>query len=97
MQSAKRIEIITSSVEMQKVCDMLETLGVDGYTIVPNVSGRGDRGIQSGDELTGVFSNSLLVTACLPERLEAIVEAVRPILKRRGGVCLVTDAMWVIH
>ncbi|MCX7938246.1 MAG: hypothetical protein N2545_02245 [Thermoflexales bacterium] len=68
-----------------------------GYTIIRDVIGKGERGIRRGDELSGVFKNSYLLTTCEPEQLPAIVEAVRPILKQRGGVCLVSDAMWVKH
>lgn len=97
MQNVKRIEIITDSLEMREVCRVLEGLGVTGYSIVRDVTGRGERGVQSGDELSSVFSNSLLLIACAPEKAPGIVEAIRPILKKRGGVCLVSDAMWVMH
>jgi hypothetical protein len=53
--------------------------------------------VQSGDELTGVVSNSLLLTTCAPERVAELVEVIRPALKRRGGICLVSDALWVRH
>lgn len=76
---------------------MLEQEGVDGYTIMRDVVGWGDRGLQSGDELTDVFKNSYLLTTCAAEDLERIVEAIRPILTRRGGVCLVSDAQWLKH
>ncbi|MBW3637152.1 MAG: transcriptional regulator [Armatimonadetes bacterium] len=97
MQNVKRVEIITDALEMREVTRVLDAQGVSGYTIVQNVIGMGERGAQSGDDLTGVFQNSLLITACAPERVESLVEAIRPILARRGGVCLVSDAQWVIH
>lgn len=97
MQNVKRVEIITDALEMREVTRVLDAQGVSGYTVIPNVVGKGERGAQSGDDLTGVFQNSLVITACSPERVEALVESIRPILKRRGGVCLVSDAQWVIH
>lgn len=97
METVKRIEIITDAHEMREVCAVLDALGVSGYSLVREVTGRGERGEQTGDELTGVFTNSLIITTCAPERLAEIVEAIRPILKRRGGVCLVTDALSVRH
>ena len=97
MQSVKRLEIITDSLEMKHVCSVLEGEGITSYTIVRDVIGRGERGFQSCDELTDVFKNSLLLTTCDADQLQGIVEALRPILKRRGGVCLVSDAQWVIH
>ena len=97
MESVKRIEIIIDTREMREVCRTLEALGVNGYSVIRDVTGRGDRGVQSGDELTDVFKNSLLLTAAPHESVAGIVAAIRPILKRRGGICLVSDAQWVIH
>ena len=97
MQAVKRIEIITDTLEMREVCRVLDRLAVSGYSVIRDVTGRGERGVQSGDDLTDVFKNSMVVLACPPERLAEIVEAIRPILKRRGGICLVSDAMWVMH
>ena len=97
MEATKRIEIITDAHEMREVRTVLDALGVGGYSIIRDVIGRGERGEQSGDEVTGVFTNALLLTTCDAERLPQLVEAIRPILRRRGGVCLVTDALSVRH
>ncbi len=97
MQAVKRIEIVTDALEMRAVCRVLDRLAVSGYSVIRDVTGRGERGVQSGDELTDVFKNSMVLLACPPERVPEIVEAIRPILKRRGGICLVSDAMWVMH
>ena len=97
MQAIKRIEIITDALEMREVCRVLESRGVTGYTIIRDVVGKGERGMQLGDELSDVFKNSYLLTTCQADELQALVEAIRPILKRRGGVCLISDAWWVKH
>src|SRR5688500_1331676 len=97
MEVVKRIEIIIDAREMREICRMLEKLGIEGYSVVREVTGRGDRGVQSGDELTGACTNSLLLTTCAPERVTEVVEAIRPILRQRGGVCLISDALWVRH
>lgn len=97
MQIVKRIEIITDTLEMKEVSTVLESHGIAGYTVIKDVIGKGERGVQSGDDLTDVFKNSYLLTTCTPEQVEEIVEAIRPLLKRRGGVCLISDAHWVMH
>lgn len=97
MQVVKRIEIITDALEMKEVTAVLEAHGVTGYTVIKNVIGKGERGLQSGDDLTDVFKNSYLLTTCPPEQVGEIVEAIRPLLKRRGGVCLISDSQWVVH
>lgn len=97
MEAVKRLEIITDAREMREVRAALDQLGVEGYSVIHEVTGRGERGVQSGDEISGVFTNSLLLTTCPPEQLSAIVETIRPILHRSGGVCLVSDALSVRH
>lgn len=97
MQSVKRLEIITGSHVMREVIGVLAANGITSYTLIKDVIGRGERGMQFGDELTDVFANSYLITTCLPAEVDDLVRALRPALEQRGGVCLVSDALWVKH
>lgn len=97
MLSVKKIEIIVDALEIPNVLKLLNAAGVSGYTVIKDATGKGERGERGGDELTGVFTNSYVMTACRPEKVTAIVESIRPILKQHGGVCLVSDAHWLIH
>jgi hypothetical protein len=47
--------------------------------------------------LTSASSNGYLMLACPAEDVPRVVDAVRPILERCGGVALVSDALWVRH
>ena len=97
MEAVKRVEIVTDTIELDRVLELLETVGVSGYTVVRNAEGKGHRGVRSGDDVTRVFQNSYVLTACTAEQVEKVVESIRPVLKRVGGVCLVSDALWVLH
>ena len=97
MKKVKRLEIIIPAVELKKVLRLLKESGVSGYTVIRSVTGFGDRGEQTGDELTGVFDNACVLTLAEPEKAGGIVEEIRAVLKRYGGVCVVSDADWVIH
>lgn len=97
MTPVKRIEIVVGATELDALTERLEHAGADAYTVVRNVAGQGDRGPRSDDELSDVFRNVYLVIACAPERVGEVVEAVRPFLRRYGGMCLVSDAAWVLH
>jgi nitrogen regulatory protein PII len=97
MQPSKRIEVIIDSLGLEELVNSLKAQGVSGYTIIRDVSGMGDRGARMGDELTEVFKNIYVIIACPEEKLTGLVEAIRPQLKRFGGVCLVSDAMWIKH
>ncbi|MBM4264906.1 MAG: transcriptional regulator [Deltaproteobacteria bacterium] len=97
MEAAKKVEIICDSVEVKNVIEILEKAGVTGYTIIPDVIGKGERGMRRGDDVTGVFNNSMIITACNPALIPQIVDTIRPVLKRIGGVCLISDTQYVIH
>jgi nitrogen regulatory protein PII len=97
MEAAKKIEIICDSVEIKNVIEILESHGVTGYTIIPDVVGKGERGLRRGDDLSDVFKNSMIITVCKAPQIQELVEAIRPVLKRFGGVCLVSDTNYVIH
>lgn len=95
MRPVKRIEIVIEEIELENVISELDRIGVVGYTIVPRAGGRGERGVRY-ESLQGL-GNVLLTIACDAHQAAEVIEAMRPILKRYGGVCLVSDAMWVIH
>lgn len=97
MRDVKKIEIVIDSIELPRLLRLLDAKGVTGYTVIRDVAGKGGRGERMGDDLTDVFRNSYVMTACPEGELAELVEAVRPLLKRFGGVCLVSDAQWIIH
>ncbi|MEC4982743.1 MAG: hypothetical protein SAK42_01380, partial [Oscillatoria sp. PMC 1076.18] len=96
MQEVKKVEIIVSSLEIEEVLQILDNIKVSGYTVIKNTSGKGDRGV-SDDDLDRVFSNSYILTVCTNEKqLNQLVEIITPLLKKVGGICLVTEANWVL-
>lgn len=97
MTPIKRMEIITAAVELPDLLAILDALGISGYTVLEGVRGRGHRGNVSDDEVTGVFKSVYVLIACTDEESRRIAESLRPILRRFGGVCLVSDAMWIKH
>ena len=97
MRAAKKIEIVCDSLEVKNVVKLLDDIGITGYTIIRDVVGKGGRGVRSGDDVTDVFKNSLIMAVCGDEMISDLVEVIRPILKRFGGICLVSDTNYVIH
>ena len=97
MKRVKRLEIVVDTLAVSKVLAALEDSGLSGWTVVRDVTGKGERGLWAGDELTGVAGNGYVLTVCEPGELARVAEAVRPILQTFGGVCLVSDAEWLLH
>jgi nitrogen regulatory protein PII len=97
MKRVKRMEIVVDTLAVPRVLEALEAAGLSGWTVVRDVTGKGERGLRAGDELTGVAGNGYVLTACEPGELARVAEAIRPILRTFGGVCLVSDAEWLLH
>lgn len=97
MTPIKRIEIIIDAPEVPSLLATLRANGVSGYSVFSPVTGAGERGERRNDEPGGGSGNACIITAVPPERVPALTEALRPILKRRGGMCLVSDAEWLLH
>jgi nitrogen regulatory protein PII len=98
MNPCKRIEIVIEQTLVRRTAQRLDELGVPGYTLISGVSGRGDRGLRQADELTDTFTNCIFLIACEDDAMaERVVEGVRPLLERSGGICLVSDATWLRH
>jgi nitrogen regulatory protein PII len=96
MKAVKRIEMVLQQDVIEEMAKALDALGISGYTVVRDVLGRGERGLRAGIGL-GVFQYHMMVLACEPEQVPSVVAAVRPYLKRFGGMCLVSDAQWVLR
>ena len=97
MQPVKRIEIVADSVELPEIVALVERAGASGYTVIRDVQGQGGRGLRANDTVTDVFKNSYILVACPPDVATRIIEQVRPLLKHYGGICLVSDAQYIMH
>jgi nitrogen regulatory protein PII len=97
MRRVKRLEIVVDTLAVPKLLGALEATGVSGWTVVREVTGKGDRGLRSGDDLSGVAGNGYVLTVCDLGEVARVAEAIRPILRTFGGVCLVSDAEWLLH
>ncbi len=97
LQPMKRLEIVVDSLHLNRVIERLLDAEVSGYTVLPNASGFGQRGDQRADDVSGVSSNTYVLVAVTEEQADAILAKMRPLLKSYGGICLVSDCLWLDH
>ncbi|MEM8739682.1 MAG: transcriptional regulator [Planctomycetota bacterium] len=97
MREVKRLEVVIDALHVEAVLRTLHDAGVDGYTVVREASGWGDRGARRPDGISGVFENCLILCAVDPEVMEQVTTGLRPVLQRHGGVALLSDAQWITH
>ncbi|QTN38655.1 hypothetical protein HZ996_05640 [Cryomorphaceae bacterium] len=93
MKAVSKIELIIPSAYAQhRLLAKLDEWGIEGYSVIREVIGKGSSGFKGGDLPVDIGRNWYVLIACDPERVEEIVEAFRPVITKYGGVCLVTDA-----
>lgn len=97
MKPVKRLEIVIDQHYLQRLLRELEACGIDGYTVLDQVHGKGERGLREGDALADIFTNAYVLVACPDDVADRALEAIRPILKQSGGMCLLSDAQWLKH
>lgn len=93
MQAVKRIEIIANYVELAKVLEGLEKVGVPGYTVIRDVAGKSSRGDGTHDMAMTMLDNVYIIAFCSPEKINTVAESIRGILNKYGGSCFISDAM----
>lgn len=97
MEAVKRIELIVHQPQVRAVVTILQQTGHNGYTLIEGVKGRGERGDQDAEGLTDSFKNAIFILAIPEEESAILLEKFRVLIKKSGGVCLVSDAHWLKH
>lgn len=87
----KKIEIVVEAACARAIIAMVEKAGAKGYTVVPNVSGKGNRGVRDEAELSDVFRNVLIIVVAAEDIAARIVEASHSVLENYAGIVVVSD------
>jgi nitrogen regulatory protein PII len=88
----QKLEIIIEAVEFKRVLRILDECSVRGYSILPNVTGRGSKGgVRSGGDLSDILNNVLIITVDDPDVIQRVVERIQPLLANYSGVMIVSD------
>jgi len=87
-----KIEVVVPSDEVAGIAELLQSVGATGYTAITGVAGVGHNGSRGGRLLFNDHDAlTLLVTVVAPERADAIVAGIRPILDGGAGVMFVSS------
>ncbi|MBC7864074.1 MAG: transcriptional regulator [Bacteroidia bacterium] len=93
----KKLEIITDYSYLRVLIKLFDDHNINGYTIIKDVMGKGTRGNKDGHGISGGFKNCYVMVCCDETEANRIADLIKPLLARSGGICIVTDAHWVIH
>jgi len=88
-----RIDIFLNERELGRVCKAIRRAGAPGYSVVRHVTGMGVAGeISEAMDFSDLGANALVIVFCEAQQVQAVRDAVNPLLKLYGGVGFVTAA-----
>ena len=91
----KRFEIVIGIEQLEQLVELLEKTGVRGYTVIKNAGGYGSRGARNPDDVLMEEENVVIVLACKEDQAQKVLNELRPVMKGLGGMCLISDCLWV--
>ena len=91
----KRFEIVIGIEQLEQLVELLEKTGVRGYTVIKNAGGYGSRGARNPDDVLMEEENVVVVLACKEDQAQRVLNELRPVMKGLGGMCLISDCIWV--
>lgn len=91
----KRFEIVVGIEQLEKLTELLDRCSVRGYTVLKNAGGLGSRGIRDPGDVLMEQENVMVVLACKDDQAQRVLDELRPALKKLGGMCLISECMWV--
>lgn len=91
----KRFEIVIGIEQLENLTEILDRCAVRGYTVLKNAGGLGSRGMRDPGDVLLEQENVMVVLACKDDQAQRVVNELRPALKSLGGMCLISDCLWV--
>jgi nitrogen regulatory protein PII len=88
----KKLEFILEGVHKEFVTDLLDRVGVKGYTIVGNLSGKGSHGLYGGHLMFNEDDVLIMIIAAVPQSLaDSLLDGFQPFFDAHSGVIFVSD------
>lgn len=88
----KKLEIILEGEHQAFVADLLDRVGVTGYTIFNNLSGKGSHGFHEGHLMFNEDDVLIMFVVAIPEELvNPILEGLAPFYNEHTGVVFISD------
>ncbi|MBC7136441.1 DUF190 domain-containing protein [Oceanibaculum nanhaiense] len=87
----KKVEIVVEVARAPRILRMLTEKGATGYTVVPNLGGKGRRGMRGGADVVQVFDNVMIIAVTTEEIARAILTESQSLLKDYVGIVYMSD------
>lgn len=87
----KKVEIVVEVARAPRILRMITEKGATGYTVVPNLGGKGRRGMRGGADVVQVFDNVMIVVVTTADVARAILAESQGLLKDYVGIVYMSD------
>ena len=88
----KEIRIIVQGEHRAFVVELLDKVGVTGYTIIGNLSGKGHHGFHEAHFMFNELESLVMIMTIVPqEKVEPILAGLRPLFEEYSGVMFVSE------
>jgi nitrogen regulatory protein PII len=89
-EAIKRVEIIIEALQLHRVIALVERAGAAGYTVIPQIRGKGHRGVQADLGFSDVLKNVMIIVIAPSSVAEQIARTVGQLFERHAGLLTVT-------
>ena len=88
----KKLVIILEGEHQAFATDLLDRIGLKGYTIINNLSGKGSHGFHEGHLMFNEDDVLIMIIAAVPEGyVKTILEGLAPFYNEHSGVVFISD------
>lgn len=87
----KKLELIVDRAHLRRFVDVLERVGVRGYTVFESMSGKGSRGAWIPERLTDAADRVQVVAVTDESAVDEALEALAELFDELPGVAFVSD------
>ena len=87
----KKVEVIVEIALAKRLQDTIDALGAKGYSVIPNLRGKGKWGERANTGVFGVFENVMIVVITGEETAHRILEAVRDLTDKGIAIAYMSD------
>ncbi len=88
-EPVKRVEIILEAVALPEALEVISRAGATGYTIIPQVHGKGRRGVRSDLGFSEVMRNAMIIVVAPAGVAESVAAGVGRLLEEYAGLLTV--------
>ncbi|MCK9279550.1 MAG: hypothetical protein M0P71_02920 [Melioribacteraceae bacterium] len=87
----KKLEIVIENIELDNLCRILDKANASGYTIIPEVTGKGTLGKKIAFGLSDIIKYAMIIIIESDEKTKEILERIKPLMKTYSGIAFISE------